>query len=180
MTTHVALLRGINVGGHKQIAMADLRGMLERLGFTAVRSLLNSGNLVFRADAQAGSKLERLLEVETEKRLGLTADFLVRTAAEWAAAIAGNPFPDEAGRDPGHLLVMFLKGAPGPEAVAALQAAITGREVVSADDRHAYLVYPDGIGRSRLTNALIEKKLGTRGTARNWNTVLRLGALAGA
>ncbi len=75
---------------------------------------------------------------------------------------------------------MALKGAPDAGAVAALQAAITGREVVRADGRHAYLVYPDGVGRSRLTLALIEKKLGTSGTARNWNTALKLAALAGA
>jgi len=64
--------------------------------------------------------------------------------------------------------------------VAALQAAIKGREVVRAKGRHAYIVYPDGIGRSRLTNVMIEKKLGTRGTGRNWNTVLKLAALTGA
>jgi uncharacterized protein (DUF1697 family) len=73
---------------------------------------------------------------------------------------------------------MFLKEAPSREDVIALQTAIKGREVVRAEGRHAYIVYPDGVGRSRLTNALIERKLGTRGTGRNWNTVLKLGALA--
>ena len=75
---------------------------------------------------------------------------------------------------------MFLKDAPDREQVTALQKAITGREVVRAKGRHAYVVYPDGIGRSRLTSALIEKKLTTRGTGRNWNTVVKIGALAGA
>mgnify|MGYP002399900788 CR=1 FL=1 len=94
--------------------------------------------------------------------------------------VADNPFRVEAERDPGHLLVMFLKQAPTREAVTALQRAITGREVVRAEGRHAYLVYPDGVGRSRLTSALIEKHLGTRGTGRNWNTVQKLGALVEA
>jgi uncharacterized protein (DUF1697 family) len=75
---------------------------------------------------------------------------------------------------------MALKDAPDAEAVEALRAAIKSREVVHAEDRHAYIVYPDGIGRSRLTNRVIEGKLGTRGTGRNWNTVLKLAELASA
>jgi uncharacterized protein (DUF1697 family) len=180
MTIHLALLRAINVGGHKQVAMADLRDLLTRLGFADVRSLLQSGNLVFRGGAQTSAQLERLLETEAEKRLGLQTDFFVRTAEEWKAIVAQNPFPEEAERDPAHLAVMFLKDAPDAKTVEALQAAIRGPEIVRADGRQAYIVYPIGIGRSRLTNRLIEKKLGTRGTGRNWNTVLRLGALANA
>ncbi len=178
MLTYFALLRGINVGGHKPVAMADLRQLLTHLGFADARSLLQSGNLVFRSKARAGSQLERMLETEARKRLGLQADCFVRTAEEWKAIVAHNPFPKEAERDPGHLLVMSLKDAPARNDVEALQAAITGPEVVRATGRHAYIVYPNGIGRSRLTNALIERKLGTRGTGRNWNTVLKLRALA--
>jgi uncharacterized protein (DUF1697 family) len=180
MTTYVALIRGINVGGHKLVAMADLRDLLSRLGFLEARSLLQSGNLVFRGDARTGAQLERLLEAEARKRLALEADFLVRTAEEWKAVVARNPFPREARSDPGHLVVVCLKDAPAPGAVEALQVAITGPERVRSEGREAYVVYPDGMGRSRLTHAMIEKKLGTRGTARNWNTVLKLGALAGA
>lgn len=179
MTTHIALLRGINVGGNKKVAMADLRDLLTELGFADPRSLLQSGNLVFRSDALEGAGLERLLDAETEKRLGLKTEFFVRTAKEWKGVVASNPFPDEAESDPSHLVVMFLKDAPDAESVGALQAAITGREIVRAVGRQAYIVYPDGIGDSRLTNAVIEKKLGTRGTGRNWNTVMKLDALAG-
>jgi uncharacterized protein (DUF1697 family) len=136
--------------------------------------------VVFRSGAHTAAQLERLLEQAALKRLGLETDFFVRTTADWKALIAGNPFPKEAELDPSHLLVVFLKDAPDPENVTALQKAIVGREVVRAKGRHAYVVYPDGIGRSRLTSALIEKKLGTRGTGRNWNTVQKLGALAGA
>ncbi|OLC67938.1 MAG: hypothetical protein AUH78_27355 [Gemmatimonadetes bacterium 13_1_40CM_4_69_8] len=180
MMTYFALVRGINVGGHKQVAMADLRQLLTHLGFADARSLRQSGNLVFRSKARSGAQLERLLEAEAKKRLSLEADCFVRTAQEWKAIVAHNPFPTEAERDPGHLVVMFLKQAPARKDVAALQAAITGPEVVRAAGRHAYIIYPSGIGPSRLTNALIEKKLGTRGTGRNWNTVLKLGALAEA
>lgn len=177
MTVQIALLRAINVGGHKQVAMADLRDFLTQLGFGDARSLLQSGNLVFRSNTRSGAALERTLETEAAKRLGLETDFFVRSAAEWQTIVARNPFPEEAERDPGHLVAMILKGAPAAHEVKALQDAIPGRERVRADGRVAYVVYPDGIGRSRLTTALVEKKLGTRSTGRNWNTVLKLAAL---
>ena len=177
MTTYVALLRGINVGGHNKVAMADLRDLLTHLGFTRPRSLLQSGNLVFGSRSRNTQDLERLLEAETARRLHLGADFFVRTAEEWRGVIARNPFPKEAERDPGHFVVQFLKNAPSAANVKDLQAAITGREVVHIHGREAYFVYPDGVGRSRLTNVLVERKLATRATGRNWNTVLKLGAL---
>lgn len=178
MTTHIGLLRAVNLAGRNKIGMADLRALLATLGMQDVRTLLQSGNVVFRSDVHTPTQLERLLENAAATRLGVETDFFVRTAADWKTVIAGNPFPKEADRDPGHLLVVFLKEAPDPEDVRALQRAITGREVVRAKGRHAYIVYPDGVGRSRLTSALMERKLGTRGTARNWNTVLKVGALA--
>ena len=178
MTTNIALLRGINVGGHKLVSMADLRALLTQLGFADVRSLLQSGNLVFGATGRASAQLERVLEAEAEKRLGLRTSFFVRTTKDWRNVVEGNPFRKEATHDPGHLVAMFLKDPPSASAVKALQEAITGPEVVVAAGKHLYIVYPDGIGRSRLTNALIDKQLGTRGTGRNWNTVLKLAALA--
>ena len=90
----------------------------------------------------------------------------------------GNPFPKEAKTDPGHLLVMFLKAAPGAAAVRGLQQQIKDRELVRGIGRELFITYPDGVGRSRLTATMIEKALETRGTARNWNTVLKIQALA--
>lgn len=179
MAMHIALLRGVNVGGNKMIAIADLRSLLTKMGFGDVQSLLQSGNLVFRSDAQTAAQLEQRLEAEVKKRLAFQTEFFVRSAKEWKTVIARNPFRDEAERDPGHLLVYFLKKAPASEDVDALQAAITGREVLRAGGKQAYIVFPDGVGRSRLTHTVIEKKLG-RCTGRNWNTVLKLGALVGA
>ncbi|HVO35859.1 MAG TPA: DUF1697 domain-containing protein [Gemmatimonadales bacterium] len=176
----IALLRGINVAGHKPVAMADLRDLLAGLGLEEVQSVLQSGNLVFRCNGEAGARLERALEAEAKKHLGLETDFFVRSAAEWEDLVADNPFHEEARRDPARLVAVFLKEAPASAAVKALQAAIVGREVVRASGKQAYIYYPDGQGRSRLTNALIEKHLGSRGTARNWNTVLRLAELVRA
>ncbi len=179
MTSYVALLRAVNVAGHGKVGMAELRALLAGLGLGDPRTLLQSGNLVFRAAGTRPRHLERVLEAEAEKRLGVRTDFFVRTAAEWDAVVAANPFPDEAERDPAHLVVVALTEAPPAARFAVLQAAVVGREVVRGAGRHAYVTYPDGQGGSRLTLPLIEKKLGTRGTARNWNTVLNLAALAG-
>lgn len=158
--------------------MSALREAVAELGFGAVRTLLQSGNLVFDGNGRTSEELERRLEEQAAKRLDLQTDMFVRTAPEWKSIIARNPFAGEAKRDPGHVVLMVLRDAPNPEDVKALQAAIAGPELVRAGDKHLYIVYPAGIGRSRLTNALIEKKLSRRGTGRNWNTVLKLAALA--
>src|SRR5580658_6695716 len=151
-TIHIALLRGVNVGGHRTVAMSDLRDLITDLGFSDARTLLQSGNLVFRGDGRRGAALEQLLETEAVKRLGLQADFLVRSADEWRAVVARNPFTKEAERDPSHLVVMFLKSAVNPKNVSAVQEAIAGRETIRADGRQVYVVYPYGTGRSRVSN----------------------------
>jgi uncharacterized protein (DUF1697 family) len=172
---HIALLRGVNLGGRRGVAMADLRALATALGFSEVRTLLNSGNLVFESGAKPAD-LETLLEAEAHRRLGLRTDFHVRSAEEWRAMIKKNPFPAEAKRDPARLIMFCLKTAPGAKAFTALQAAITGPERVVGVGRHAYIYYPDGQGRSKLTVAMIDKAIGA-GTGRNWNTVLKLAAL---
>jgi uncharacterized protein (DUF1697 family) len=178
MTTYIAFLRAVNLGPHNKVGMADLRELLTGLGMQGVQTLLQSGNAVFQSDARTTAQLERLIEGATAKQLRVETDVMVRSHKEWKGIIAGNPFPKEAKQDPSHLLVLPLKETPIRGAAGALQESISGREVVRVDGRCAYIVYPDGIGRSKLTSALIEKKLGTRGTARNWNTVLKLDALA--
>ena len=177
MTTYIGLLRAINLAGHNKVSMSDLREWLTGLGMSNPQTLLQSGNLVFGSEVGATAPLEKTLESAAARQLRLETAFFVRTAKEWQGIIADNPFPDEAKADPGHLLMMCLKDAPDAKSVKALQDAIKDREVVRAKGRQAYFVYPDGIGRSRLTMTLIEKKLGTTGTARNWNTVLKIGAL---
>jgi uncharacterized protein (DUF1697 family) len=176
-TPHIALLRAVNVAGHGMVAMSDLRELVTKLGFADARSLLQSGNLIFRSAGKISEQVERLLEAEIEKRLGIRTDFFVRTAAELNEIIARNPFRKEAERDPAHLLALFLKTQPGPNQIAALEAAIAGPERFRVDGRLAYVVYPDGIGKSKVTTALLDRKLETRGTGRNWNTILKLAAL---
>jgi len=176
MATYIALLRAINLAGHKPVGMADLRDFVTALGFFEPRTLLQSGNVIFRGRAKSTAQLERMLEQEARARMNLDTEFFVRTPEELSDVIARNPFRKEAASDPAHLLVTFLKSATDAGKGKALQASIVGREIARADGRHCYIVYPDGQGRSRLTAAMIEKHLGARGTARNWNTLLKLRA----
>lgn len=178
MATYIAVLRAINLGAHNRIAMADLRTMCGTIGLEDAQTLVVSGNLVFRSTSTSCAKLEQMLEASSTKHLGVTTDYFVRSAKEWQGVIAANPFPAEAKSNPAYLVMMCLRDAPTPAAVKTLQAAIKGREIVRANGKHAYFVYPDGQGRSKLTIAMIEKAFGTRGTARNWNTVLKLGELS--
>ena len=177
MTVQIALLRSVNVAGHGRLAMADLKAMMTKLGFTA-ETVIQSGNLVFASPRLGDAKLEALLEKEAGNALGITTDFFVRTLNEWRAILKTNPFPKEAKTDPGHLILMTLKKAPSRAEVEAVRAAIKGPERIQANGREAYIVYPAGVGTSKLSGALIERKLDTRGTARNWNTVVRLLAAA--
>ena len=174
---HVALLRAVNLAGYNKVGMADLKALLAGLGFEDAQTLLQSGNIVFTGGTKTTASLEQALERAAAKQLELETDFFVRTAKEWQAIVDANPFPREAKDDPSHLLAVILKDEVSAANVTALQKAIVGREVVRAKGRCLYVVYPDGIGRSKLTSAIIEKKLGTRGTGRNWNTVLKLQVL---
>jgi uncharacterized protein (DUF1697 family) len=179
-TRVIALLRAVNLAGKSALRMSDLRSLLEGLGYVDPQTLLQSGNVVFGfragAKAETPAQIEERIQQALLRELSLASDTFVRSAAEWEAAVAANPFPAEAKADPGHLLLVALKDACSAASVTALQAWIPGPERVAAVGRHLYVVYPEGVGRSKLTSAVIERKLDTRGTARNWNTVLKLAA----
>jgi uncharacterized protein (DUF1697 family) len=178
--TQIVLVRGINVGGHQLVPMADLRAWLSQQGFVNPRTLLQSGNVVVGSPGPAGAALERALETAAAARFGFQPEFFARTVAEWQSAIERNPLAQEARDDPSHLLVLFLKHRVDAKQVKALREVSQGPERLEARGREVYIVYPEGIARSRLTQALIDRHLGGRGTARNWNTVVKLGALASA
>jgi uncharacterized protein (DUF1697 family) len=173
--TFIALLRAVNVTGYNALTMVALKKFAADLGLKNVRTVLQSGNLVFDVSAgRSSDRLERQLEEEAALQLGITTDFFVRSRDEWGAMIETNPFQAEAKDDPAHLVVMLLKHEATAASEHAVRSAIKGSERIARGAKLLYAVYPDGIGRSKLTNAVMEKRLGTRGTARNWNTVLRL------
>jgi len=179
MATHVALLRAVNLGPHNKIAMADLRALIGKLGLRDPQTLLNSGNVVFSEGKKSCAQVEQMLERGILRSLGMETESFVRNATEWSKIVDGNPFAREAKDDPGHLLLLALKSKPNAAAISALKDAIKGRETFHVAGTHAYFVYPDGVGNSKLTVGLIERKLGTSVTGRNWNTVLKIRALLG-
>jgi len=176
MTRYIALLRGVNLGGYNRVAMADLRALVSKIGYDDVKTLLQSGNVVFSSPKKSPAALERELEAALEKALNLKIDFHVRTADEWQKVIDGNPFTAEAKSDPSRLVLTCYKSALDPATVKAAQAAITGREKLRADGRHLYMTYPDGQGNSKA--AIVVGRMLGPGTARNWNTVLKLATLS--
>lgn len=174
----IALFRAVNVGG-RMVRMADLKEVLLALGLKDAQTLLQSGNAVFGVTLSSRNTCESL-EARIERALlektGIQSDTFVRTSAEWDAAVAANPF-EEAHSDPARMVLVTLRAEPKPAAFDALRASIKGRETIHGHGRWLYVVYPDGQGVSKFTNVIIERVLGTRGTARNWNTVLKLQAL---
>jgi uncharacterized protein (DUF1697 family) len=177
MSLQAALFRAINVGGTGKVPMADLRAAAQKAGFKQVRTLLQTGNLVFDAAGKTPAANEKRLEALCARAFALKTDIHVRTPDEIDALVAKNPFGKEAKADPSHLVVLFMRDAPDAAQFKALRAAIRGRERIEGDGRDAYLVYPDGIGDSKLTPTVIARYLGRPGTGRNWNTVLKLQAM---
>lgn len=169
------LLRAVNLAG-RRLAMADFKTVLAEAGLPEARTLGASGNAVAVATG-ADAALEAKVEAAFKAACGSSPDVFVRDHAALAAVIAGNPYPDMAKAAPQHLLVMFLRGAPERDAVAALRAKIAGSEEIAPGPGCLYVRYPDGIGRSKLTSALIERSLRLRGTGRNWNTTAKLAAM---
>lgn len=178
MTVHIALLRAVNLGPHRRVANESLVEVCEGAGLSAVETYLPTGNVVFQDTGRGPIALETLLEKDLAKRARLRTEVFVRSGFEWATLLQQNPFPEMAEEDPSHLVVVFLKRAPSPEAAAKLRGSLRGPEKASVFGAHLFVTYPKGIARSPLTLARIEGTLGTRGTARNWNTVVELGRRA--
>jgi uncharacterized protein (DUF1697 family) len=173
---YVALLRGINVGGHKMIPMVELRALAAKVGCDQVQSYIQSGNLIFAASGRA-PVLEAQLEQAIERRFKFTVPVLVRTAADWARYPAVNPFPELVERQPNHVLLALSKAPLKPGAALALQEyAGAGERVIQAGDA-LWIYFAESIARSKLTPALLDRLAGSPVTVRNWSTVLKLGEL---
>ncbi len=156
--------------------MSDLRAMFVEAGFDAPEALLQSGNVIFGSRDRTCTQLEGILEAEALSRLGLKVRIFVRELAEVDRVIAQNPFTQEALADPGHLLVHFLDRRPLSFDVDRLQIAIQGPEQIRGGSKHLYILYPAGIGTSTVSRTPGWSTLVGPGTARNWNTILRVAA----
>jgi uncharacterized protein (DUF1697 family) len=176
---HVALLRGINVGGKNRLGMVELRSALAALGLENVSTYLQSGNVVFESPGGVGRNLAARIERQVADAFEIDAAVLLRTAAELAEIAGHNPFlGDEA--DPTRLHVVFLDTLPVRAAVAKLDPQRSPPDAFSPRGREIYVHYPNGSGRSKLTVDYFERRLGVRASARNWKTVTSLLALTNA
>lgn len=188
MATHVALLRGINLGGKNKVAMPDLRALVAELGHTDVSTYIQSGNVLFTAGPGTGCALvARAMTDAIAARLGVTAPVVVVTREELGQIHAANPFPGEP--DPKRVHAVVLSAPPGPELAARLDAAVAASAAKGAPDaaatigRTLYLHTPAGYGASDLAAAALRivssPRAGVTGTARNWATVTKLLELCG-
>jgi uncharacterized protein (DUF1697 family) len=178
METFVALLRGINVGGKTMVSMPELRSLFESLGHEDVRTYVQSGNVVFRTSSDDREALSAELEERIGSAFGVSPAVLLRTPKELAEIAAGNPFLERES-DPLKLHVVFLSAPPAADAVEELDPSRSPGDEFSVRGREIYLHLPNGAGRSKLTIDYFEKRLGVRGTARNWRTLNKLIELAG-
>jgi uncharacterized protein (DUF1697 family) len=174
MPMQVVMMRAGTAGSVSRVTPDELCRLLADLGFEEIRSLLQSGNLVFRGDRPTGPELELELEHEVQRCFGGAVHLFCRTDEEWKAVVARNPFREEVARDPGQLVVMFLKQAPPNARLAALQNIRLGPERSGADGKQLYVLYPNGATGSHFTRTLVEHQLGTSVTGRSWNTVLQV------
>jgi uncharacterized protein (DUF1697 family) len=169
----IVLLRGINLGARNRVSMPALRAALEAAGYAEPTTLLQSGNVVMAGPKATPAKLERLLR----DSFGLDIAVVVRTRAELAAVVANDPFPGVADV-PKLYQVSFLSRQPSAAVTRALEAADLAPERVAVRGREIYAWHANGIQRSPLAKLLTDAKLGVTATARNWNTVTKLLALA--
>lgn len=176
MGRHLALLRGINVGGKHLLPMKDLAAIFEAAGTTEVRTLIQSGNVVFSADGKLAARIPGLVEAAITKRFGFDAPVVVRSAAQVAAAMDASPFRNRGiAEDVVHL--MFLKDKPAANRVKALGVSPFLPDDFFLDGDVVHLHLPNGVARTKLTNAWFDGRLGTVGTLRNWRTMVKLRAM---
>jgi len=176
--TFVALLRGINVSGQKTIPMVELRAMCKGIGCDDVQTYIQSGNVVFSSVISADA-LEKRFEKAISKRFNFSVPVFVRPALSWSRYVASNPFPEEAKKEGNWVLLALSKLPPSVSAATELQRFATqGDRVVKKGDA-IWIHYANGIGRSKLTPALLDRHVGSSVTARNWRTVLKLDEMLG-
>ena len=176
---YAALLRGINVGGNKKIAMAELRVALGGLGHSDVSTYLQSGNAIFTAARQPAQAVARAIEDAVAGTFGMTVSVMIRTAGELAGVLGRNPLPGQP-ENPSRFFVAFLSGAPDAERTQQAEARSFGADRIWVSGSEAFLWCPAGAAKTQLTNNAVEKLLGVRATSRNWNTVNKLVSLTGA
>ncbi len=178
MAVIISMLRAVNVGGHNKIKMDALRALYESLKLRDAQTYVQSGNVIFRTDEMDIARLARRIEDGIERKFGFRPEVILRTAAEMREVIARNPFAKRRGIEPGKLLVSFLTSVPGEEARERVRQMKCDPEELWVEGRELYIYFPNGMGRSKLSGAALEKTLKTPATGRNWNSVTKMMEMA--
>jgi len=172
---YIALLRGINVGGKRKIKMADLRAMCEKIGLQEVQTYIQSGNLIFEDSEEDRSVLEKALQEQIKARFGFEIPVMMMTQTYLEQVAKNNPFLQQnEDLDTKLLHVTFLAAAPAEDLLNILEEQETGTDEFKVLDKQVYLYFPNGYGRTKLTNTVFEKKLQVAATTRNWRTINKL------
>jgi uncharacterized protein (DUF1697 family) len=174
MKTVVSLLRAVNVGGHGVIKMAELKTLYESLKFRDVQTYVQSGNVVFRADADDLDAAAKKIRAAIEKRFHVTPGVMLRTVDDLKRIVKKNPFAKRLGIEPAKLHVCFLQNALSRGSIGELGKLPCNPEELVPSDRELFIYFPNGAGNSKLPWRAIEKICGAPGTSRNWNTVSKL------
>ena len=173
MTLYIALLRGINVSGQKMIRMVELKQMFEAMGFTQVQTYIQTGNIWFESGEEE-TRLRTQIQQEIETVYGFDVPVVIRTVQELEQVIVDCPFPANDLPEGESVYVAHLQEAPTQMGIDRLLSYNNGIDELRIQGREVYILYRQSAGRSKLTNNLIEKKLGVIATTRNWNTVNKL------
>jgi uncharacterized protein (DUF1697 family) len=174
MKVVISMLRGINLAQHRRVKMDALRALYESLGLEAPQTYVQSGNVVFKTRERKIDALGKRIEEGIQQTFGFHSDVILRTTSEMREVIAKNPFATRKEIEPGKLLVTFLVSEPGSEAREKFLAIKADPEELRMNGRELYIYYPNGMGRSKLSPASIDRALKTPGTGRNWNSVQNL------
>jgi len=174
MAVIISMLRGVNVGGHNKIKMDALRELYQSLKLRDAQTYVQSGNVIFRTDERDISRLAKRIEAGIERKFGFRPHVILRTTAEMKEVIARNPFVKRRGIEPSKLLVTFLASDPPAEVREKVRQIKCDPEELRIEGRELYIYFPNGMGRSKLSTAKLEKTMSTPGTGRNWNSVTKM------
>ena len=174
MTVIISMLRGVNVGGHNKIKMEALRALYESLKLRDAQTYVQSGNVIFRTGERDVARLGKRIADGIERKFGFRPDVILRTAAEMRDVVANNPFAKRRGIEPGKLLVSFLASDPAEEGREKVRQMKCDPEELRIARRELYIYFPNGMGRTKLPWAGLDKMLRTPTTGRNWNSVTKM------
>lgn len=175
---YIALLRGINIGPHKRMKMEKLRASCEALGFTNVKTYIQSGNIVCQAGKLSSDAAAKKIEAQIEKDFAFSADVIARTGDEMKQIVTGNPLLKEPGVDASKLHVVFFLEVPSTEAIKKLEAIVKLPDKARHKGKEIYFYFPNGVSGSSIWKHNLDRVLGISGTMRNWKTVNTLHEMA--